>query len=151
MKPTRTTIAVAAFAVALVGAVTAGVVARAGSASPKTVTVTEKEFKIGLSSKRVPAGTVTFLVRNTGKYTHALAVSGPGVKRKKTPMIAPGRTAKLTVALKAGSYTLWCPVPGHAARGMKATLTAFTATSVGASSTTSSTTSSGGDGGAAWG
>lgn len=149
MKPTRTQIAAAAFTVALLGAVTAGVVAHAGS-SAKTVTVTEKEFKIGLSSKRVPAGAVTFLVRNTGKLTHALAVSGPGVKTKRTPMIKPGKTAKLSVTVKVGSYTLWCPVPGHAARGMKTTLTVPGAAPV-ASTTSPMTTSSGGDGGAAWG
>jgi uncharacterized cupredoxin-like copper-binding protein len=36
-------------------------------------------------------------------------------------MLAPGKTAKLTVSLKDGSYSLWCPVGNHAALGMKLT------------------------------
>ena len=36
-------------------------------------------------------------------------------------MIGPGKTAKLTVTLKAGKYPYKCTVPGHAAAGMKGT------------------------------
>ena len=41
----------------------------------------------------------------------------------KTPLINPGSTAKLTVTLAAGTYTLYCTVPGHSAAGMVAKLT----------------------------
>ena len=41
---------------------------------------------------------------------------------KKTPLIAPGKSAKLTVTLKAGKQAYTCTVPGHAAAGMKGTL-----------------------------
>jgi uncharacterized cupredoxin-like copper-binding protein len=150
MKPTRVHTVAAVLAVALLGAGVAGVVAHA-SARTTTITVTEKEFKIGLSAKKVAAGPAQFVVHDTGHYPHALAISGPGVKTKKTPTIRPGKTARLRVTLAAGTYTLWCPIPGHAARGMKTRLT-VTGTGAGAAATTTAgTTTSSGGGGEAWG
>lgn len=105
---------------ALMGAAVAGVVAHS-SASKTTIRVTEREFTIGLSARSAPAGAVVFQITNTGRYTHALAITGPGVS-KKTAMIKPGKTATLAVTLRSGSYSLWCPIPGHAAQGMKAAL-----------------------------
>jgi uncharacterized cupredoxin-like copper-binding protein len=70
------------------------------------------------------AGTVTLVMDNpktTGK-PHGIAVEGNGVD-KDGPTVDPGRTSKLTVALKPGKYTFYCPVPGHKAGGMKGTLT----------------------------
>ena len=41
----------------------------------------------------------------------------------KTGAIAPGASATLTVdAAKAGSYTFFCPIPGHRQAGMQGTL-----------------------------
>jgi hypothetical protein len=128
-------------ALALAGAALAGVVAHA-SASKTTIRVTEREFKIGLSASRAPSGPVRFEIRNTGKLAHALSISGAGVKAK-TKLIQPGKTGVLLVTLKRGAYSLWCPVPGHAAQGMKATLTApggAAATTTGAGTSTGDTT-----------
>ena len=118
MKLTRPFIVAAALAAALAGAALAGVVAHK-SATVKTISVTEKEFHITLATRKGTAGPVRFSIKNTGKLSHALAISGPGVKLKKTHLIKPGKTAILAVTLKAGKYTIWCPVPGHAAQGMK--------------------------------
>jgi len=128
-------------ALALAGAAVAGVVAHA-SASKTTIRVTEREYKIGLSTTRAAAGPTRFEIKNTGKYPHALAISGAGVKTK-TKLIKPGKTAVLLVTLKQGVYALWCPVPGHAARGMKAALRTPTPSGGGGGMTT---TSSGGGG-----
>jgi uncharacterized cupredoxin-like copper-binding protein len=117
MKPTRPFILVAALAVALAGAAVAGVVAHA-TTDAKTIKVTEKEFKITVTGKPA-AGADRFVIKNTGKYAHALSIAGPGIKSKRTPLIKPGKSAVLAVTLKSGAYTLWCPVPGHAAEGMK--------------------------------
>lgn len=123
--------------IALGGAAVAGVAAH-GGAGTTTVKVTEKEYRIALSVKKAPAGPVKFVVRNSGTYPHALAIAGPGLKPKRTPLIKPGRSATLTVTLRSGTYSLWCPVPGHAARGMKASFTA------GGGGPATSTASSGG-------
>jgi uncharacterized cupredoxin-like copper-binding protein len=98
----------------------------AGAAAPAahTIAVSETEFKIALAAGKLAPGKVTFDVRNAGKIPHDLVVSGPGVSgAAKTPLINAGRTAKLTVTLAAGSYTLYCNVPGHRAAGMNAKLT----------------------------
>ena len=153
MRPTRPLILATAFAVAVLGAATAGVVAHAG-ARAKTITVTEKEFHITVSAKKVAPGSVRFVVKNTGKLSHALEIAGPGVKGKRTPLIKPGRSATLAVTLRAGTYTLWCPVPGHAALGMKTSLTVGGSSSGGgaaATTTTGSTSTTSGGGGEAWG
>lgn len=156
MKLTRPTTAAAALAVALLGASAAGVVAHA-SATAKTINVTEKEFHIGLSTRKGAVGSVRFVVKNTGKLSHALEISGPGVKSKRTPLIKPGKSATLTVTLRSGTYTLWCPVPGHAAQGMKTSLTVAGGTSSGSGGDTTTTTpaptttDSSGGGGEAWG
>ena len=124
-------------ALAVAGAAVAGVVAHA-SASKTTIRVTEREYKIRLSTTHAAAGPVRLEVKNTGRYAHALAISGAGVKTK-TKLIKPGKTAVLLVTLRQGVYSLWCPVPGHAAQGMKATLSLAGSK---AASTTSTTTTS---------
>ena len=146
-----TVIAIVAFALALAGAAAGGMVASAG-AKAKIVTVSEKEYSIGLSTRKLPPGKVTFVVRDKGKVAHALAIAGPGVKTQ-TKRIQPGKSASLTVTLRAGSYSLWCPVPGHAALGMKLALKVGgssgggTPSSTPSTSTTTPTTTSSGGGG----
>jgi uncharacterized cupredoxin-like copper-binding protein len=83
-----------------------------------TVNVVATEFKFTLSKTSVPHGTVVFTVVNQGKIAHDFSIDG-----KTTPLIAPGKDAKLTVTLDAGKFLYVCTVPGHAAAGMKGTLT----------------------------
>jgi uncharacterized cupredoxin-like copper-binding protein len=108
-------------ALALAGAA-AG--ALAGQSAPRktTVQVTEREYRISVSTKTLPAGTVRLVVHNAGKVAHRLSISGPGLAAKTTPAIAPGATRAMTVSLGGGSFTLWCPVASHASLGMKTTL-----------------------------
>jgi len=130
----------AAFALAVLGATTAVVVADAGVSRPlkATITVNEREFKITPSTRKAPVGRVKLVVKNVGSYPHALAIRGAGVN-KRTPMIKPGKSAVLVVDLRSGSYALWCPVPGHAARGMKSSL-ALPGAAVTSNTTTTTTT-----------
>ena len=98
----------------------------AGSPAPsgQTVPVTESEFKITVPAEKLAPGKLTFDVRNDGKIQHDLVVSGSGVKgTAKTPLLNAGQSGKLTVTLAAGTYTLYCSVPGHRAAGMVAKLT----------------------------
>jgi plastocyanin len=50
---------------------------------------------------------------------HGIAIQGHG----SSPVVGAGKTTSVTASLKKGRYTFLCPVPGHAAAGMKGTLT----------------------------
>lgn len=104
--------------VAVVGVVAGPSLAARSHSSGTAVTVTATEFKFKLSKTSVKAGTVTFTVKNAGHIGHDFKIGG-----KKTPVIASGKSAKLTVTLKKGKQTYLCTVPGHAAAGMKGKLT----------------------------
>jgi uncharacterized cupredoxin-like copper-binding protein len=86
--------------------------------APKSVPVAEVEFKIELPSTTLAAGAYTFDLTNKGQVGHDLVFNGPGVDNEKTPVIGPGKTAKLTVDLKSGTYDVYCSVPGHKQAGM---------------------------------
>jgi uncharacterized cupredoxin-like copper-binding protein len=103
--------------VALVGVVAGPSVAARAHATGTAVTVTATEFHFKLSKTSVKHGSVTFTLKNAGKLGHDFKIGG-----KKTAVIGPGKTAKLTVTLKAGKQAYSCTVPGHAAAGMKGSL-----------------------------
>jgi uncharacterized cupredoxin-like copper-binding protein len=53
---------------------------------------------------------------------HGIAIQGKGLD-KDGKIVAPGKTSKLTVSVKPGKYTFYCPEDGHRAAGMKGKLT----------------------------
>jgi plastocyanin len=89
--------------------------ARPAAAKTTVVKVTATEYKFTLSKHTVKAGKVEFKITNKGKLSHTFSIAG-----KTTKAIASGKTAKLTVKLKKGSYPYKCTV--HASKGMKGTL-----------------------------
>jgi uncharacterized cupredoxin-like copper-binding protein len=91
--------------------------------APKSVSVSETEWKVALPSTTLAAGKYTFDLKNDGQIPHDLTIDGPGVSDEKTPVIGPGKTAKLSVELKSGSYDFYCSVPGHKAAGMDVKVT----------------------------
>ena len=113
-----TRIGSAAALLAVVGVVAAPAFGARTHATATAVTVTATEFHFKLSKTSVPHGSVTFTLVNKGKLGHDFKIGG-----KKTALVGPGKTAKLTVTLKAGKAAYLCTVPGHAAAGMKGTLT----------------------------
>ena len=89
------------------------------AASASTITVTATEFKFKLSKSAAPKGSVTFKLVNKGKAPHDFKING-----KKTPLVAAGKTASVTVKFaKGGKFPYLCTVPGHAAAGMKGSFT----------------------------
>jgi plastocyanin len=70
------------------------------------------------------AGAVALVMTNPGGsgQPHGIAVSGNGVDRSGR-VVSPGKVSTVTSSLKAGTYTFFCPVPGHEEAGMKGTLT----------------------------
>ena len=113
-----------------------------GGAQTEVVAELE-EYSITLDRVEVPAGEVTFQLRNVGKVGHAFSVlrtdlpvdelpinsqqlvdvTAPGMEIAGfEPVFDPGNHQTLTVPLKAGRYALICNI-GHYQAGMR---TAFT-------------------------
>jgi plastocyanin len=67
------------------------------------------------------AGKVTIDFTNDSSTPHAVAVEGNGVD-KDGKTFTKGKES-LTVTLKKGTYTFYCPVPGHRQAGMEGKLT----------------------------
>ena len=78
-------------------------------AEPNVVKVDLSEWKVQATPGKVPPGPVEFEVTNGGSIPHAFEVEGRGVE-KRTPPMAPGTHATLTLDLRAGRYELYCPV-----------------------------------------
>ena len=113
-------IAVLVAVVSLVAAVSAFGGSDAASATTVTVTAGKpSEFKFILSKKTIVKGVTTFKVTNKGTFDHDFKIAG-----KKTVQLKAGKTATLKVTFKkAGKFPFLCTLEGHAAAGMKGTLT----------------------------
>jgi nitrite reductase (NO-forming) len=111
----RVRIVLATLALASLGVAAALVVPALGASSKVvTVRVTAHEFKFTLSRSSVPVGTVVFKVTNKGKIGHNFKIGG-----KKTPLLAPGKSATLKVVFKKkGKFGYLCTIAGHAKLGM---------------------------------
>lgn len=81
---------------------------------------------LGFSKRTLTAraGTVTIRMANGSEDSlpHAIAIEGNGVD-KDGETVQPGGSSTVTVRLKPGRYTFYCPVDGHEDAGMKGTLT----------------------------
>jgi plastocyanin len=96
-----------------------------GGATTLAIDATESGG-LGFSQRALTAraGTVTIRLTNGSgnSLPHAIAVEGNGVD-KDGATVQPGDTSTVTVRLKPGRYTFYCPVDGHRDAGMKGTLT----------------------------
>ena len=70
------------------------------------------------------AGTVALAVTNAGPTVHNVAIrDDAGTLLGTTADLREGESETLTVDLAAGSYILFCSLPGHESLGIKGTLT----------------------------
>ena len=108
------------------------VAACGGTASPSsvatpvpsgTVAVEAKEYAFTPSAITVPAGSVTFSVKNAGAEEHEFEILHGDAVVDEIEGIVPGLTKNATVTLAAGEYTFVCKLNGHDQLGMKGTLT----------------------------
>jgi len=127
----------------VVGMVVAPLPAGAKTSKPTAVKATETDFHIALSKSSYSPGKYTFTAVNKGQTTHALEITGPGVKNAVTKEISPGGSAKLTVTFKKGTYDVFCPVPGHKMLGMNVNLTVGSASAATTSGSTAAKSSGG--------
>jgi plastocyanin len=89
------------------------------------VQVIAKEYSFTLSRSEVPAGEVIVEFLNRGEDPHNLHLTEglEGPQAGAFPNTSPGVHEDLELNMRPGSYTLFCSLPGHEAKGMHATLT----------------------------
>jgi uncharacterized cupredoxin-like copper-binding protein len=96
-----------------------------GGSAALDISATESNG-LGFSQRALTArsGEVTIRLDNGSgnSLPHAIAIEGNGVDRD-GQVVQPGGTSTITVRLKPGRYTFYCPVGGHEQGGMKGTLT----------------------------
>jgi plastocyanin len=100
----------------------------AAAAAVTPVGVGADEFSLALYRTRVRPGVVRFNMQNLGEDPHDLAVRGPLPRRTLrgiTPeSIRAGENGTLRASLRVpGRYVVFCSLPLHERRGMKAVLT----------------------------
>jgi plastocyanin len=96
--------------------------ASSGGGETLKLAADKSALKFDKSSLTAKAGKVTLEMSNPSQVPHAVAIKGNGVDVDgKT--IGNGETSTASADLKPGTYTFYCPVPGHEAAGMKGTLT----------------------------
>jgi plastocyanin len=95
------------------------------AAAPAQVGVGAREYRFGVYRPTVPRGAVRFNLHDLGEDAHNLVVLGPrGYRSAVSPDVRPDHDVAFRVRLRrAGVYRLICVKPGHAAKGMRATLT----------------------------
>ena len=94
--------------------------AAAGAATP----ITERDFKFDTPDVKVAGPSVSLAVTNAGPTVHDLTIrDGSGKVLGETEDLKPGAVQTITVDLPAGSYVIFCSLPGHESLGLKGTLT----------------------------
>ncbi len=92
--------------------------------TPSRILVSASEWHYVLSQPKLPTGPVIIQMYNRGEDPHNLRIrraNGGPVRRIGKQQ--PGRTGQLELRLRGGTrYRLWCSLPHHRERGMKATL-----------------------------
>jgi plastocyanin len=97
--------------------------AQATAVPSGVIAVEAKEYAFTPSSISVPAGPITFSIRNVGSQEHQFEVFKGDQLVDGVQGIVPGLTKDATVTLAAGEYTFLCKLNGHDQLGMKGTLT----------------------------
>ncbi len=84
-----------------------------------------REFSFTLSRPTVPAGEVIIEFLNRGQDAHNLNLAPVTDESEAAGAFAstePEHHQDQTLLMRAGTYTLFCSLPGHRAAGMHATL-----------------------------
>jgi plastocyanin len=108
-------LAVLAAAIALVAA------SVTSAATSLKLSASKTQLKFNKKTLRATHGKVTIVMSNPSSTKHAVAVEGHGID-KDGKVVGKGKTSRVTVTLKKGTYTFYCPVDGHKDAGMKGKL-----------------------------
>jgi hypothetical protein len=91
--------------------------------APARLMVQADEYSLVLSRQSVVRGVALIQLVNRGEDPHDLRLRRTrGTHAISISEIRPGGIAQAGVRLRTGRYRLWCSLPGHRARGMRAGL-----------------------------
>jgi uncharacterized cupredoxin-like copper-binding protein len=104
-------------------AVCGTLVALATASSSVHLAARPHALRFTVKTLHAKAGTVVVTMSNPANSDsrHGIAVQGNGLD-KDGKIVSPGKTSRLTLHLKKGRYSFYCPVSGHKAAGMKGVL-----------------------------
>jgi plastocyanin len=111
-------LAVLAVLTAAIALVVAGVTSASTSLK---LSASKTALKFNKKTLRASHGKVTIVMSNPSSTKHAIAVEGHHID-KDGKTVGKGGTSRVTVTLKKGTYTFYCPVDGHEDAGMKGKL-----------------------------
>jgi uncharacterized cupredoxin-like copper-binding protein len=98
--------------------------AGASSVATNATPITERDFKFDTPDVTVKGEAVSLAVTNAGPTVHDLTIrDDAGKVLGETEDLKPGASETLSVQLAAGTYTIFCSLPGHESLGLKGTLT----------------------------
>lgn len=106
---------------AVLAAPAAAPAAPSARVAAKTLTLSAPaDGSLRFSTKRLsaPHGTIVLRLRNPSDNSHAIALGS-----KSGSVVSDGGVSRITVRLKKGRYTYYCPVGSHRSLGMRGTLT----------------------------
>jgi plastocyanin len=107
-----------AIAVALVGVVALAVAGVTSATTTLGLKASKTALKFNKTTLRATHGKVTIVMTNPSSTKHGIAVEGHGLD-KDGKVVGRNKTSTVTVTLKKGTYTFYCPVGDHRAEGMK--------------------------------
>ena len=91
--------------------------------APARLLVQADEYTLVLSRQSVPRGRALIQLVNRGEDPHDLRLRRRGGSHAiSISEVRPGAIAQAGVRLRTGRYRLWCSLPGHRGRGMRAAL-----------------------------
>jgi plastocyanin len=113
-RPARRLMIVAAL-VAVAALAVAGVTSAKTTVSLKA---SKTHLKFNKTTLHAAHGKVTIVMTNPSSTKHAIAVEGHGLD-KDGKVVGKNKSSTITVTLKKGTYTFYCPVGNHRAKGMQ--------------------------------
>jgi plastocyanin len=81
------------------------------------------QLRFDKDTLQAAAGNVRITMQNPAPVPHNVSLEGPGGVNKQGQTVNKGGASEVEAALKPGSYTYFCSVPGHRKAGMEGTLT----------------------------
>jgi uncharacterized cupredoxin-like copper-binding protein len=105
--------------VLLAAAVLTAAALASGGAAGQQIKILAREFTYEPKEVQARPGEIVFAVENAGAIEHNFLVDdASGRTVAKVAVISPGETEQVRLTARAGTYQIYCDLPGHREAGM---------------------------------